>query len=307
MNARVDGSPRDFRRGAALAALLTEEERAEVAAGRVVILDGWGHVVDAAGAVADDGDYVTVRRGARPASVGASLELVEPRSLPAPLAKALVRRAIAAARLAGGAASAAGAAALAAAFVVRRDEKALWEYVAGEGEAVAAYPGGAFRLAAFLPAVKRAVVASRDCLTFASGADVFTYLEGIVALEVGTTNKVNLGDYEKRFGDADAVIACRRADFDIFGFTATPALTELAAAARRTGLPFVAFIGGYGLIAASGEPAAIDADIVVYSGPAEAPDADVVFYDGPLIPVKRDAASRGKVAETLWRRLLNVD
>jgi len=306
LNARVDGVSRSFDRGAAVASVLTAEENAAVAAGRAVVLDAWGHVVDSGGAVAADEDYIIVSKGARPPAVGGCLEAwVAGKALPTPMpfAKALVRHALALIREAGGAASPAGTAALTAATVRRRDEAALWDYVA-PGKTAGAYDRGTFRLAGLLPDVKNLVIATRDCLTLAPGAAVFDYTGGISLIEVGTTNKVKLADYERRFGEVAGVIVCRVNGFEIEGFATAPGHDELATAARRAGLTVIVIKGGFPILDATGLPTVVPAaDVIVYVAPPEFPAADVVFRFKGSDTFIGSGPLRCAVAAALWDQL----
>jgi len=56
---------------------------------------------------------------------------------------------------------------------------------------------------------------------------------GARLVEVGTTNKVRLSDYEAAFGDTQVVLRVHRSNFKIVGFTAEPDLATLVAAGHR--------------------------------------------------------------------------
>jgi L-seryl-tRNA(Ser) seleniumtransferase len=68
-------------------------------------------------------------------------------------------------------------------------------------------------------------------------------------VEVGTTNKVYLHDFERALGPQTAlVLRTHPSNFAIAGFTADVAPRELAALARRTGIPLVEDLGSGALL-----------------------------------------------------------
>jgi len=301
----VDGEPRDAAPGAHVVALLDEAARREAGAGRAVVVDGRGQRLGFEGALTDGGVYVVVHVGARPPSVDACLKefaALANSALSPAFAKFLVRRAVAAGEAAGGAASARGTAALAAAAVAREDGNALWTYVAGPGKVAVVYAAGSPRVRDALPAVRTVVLATRDVLTFRTGATTLDYLDGVRTVEVGTTNKVRLTDYERRMDEADAVVSARAGDFAVRGFTAAPEPAELAALARAAGKPFVMILSNERMLDDAAAPASPPADVVIWSTPREARDADVVVTAAQASP-RGDAALKEKTAAALWRLL----
>jgi hypothetical protein len=258
--------------------------------------------------LAEGGAYFTIVTGARPPSVNACLEawesFDEAPPLPGELVKFLVRRAIATLGTAGGATSAEGTAAFAAALGYREDAKAMWAYVAGEGRIAVVLAGGKGRVRDVLPGVRAAAVATRDVLTFRSGATTFDYLDGIKVLEVGTTNKVKLADYKATFGDVDAVVACRAGDFAIEGFVAAPEEVELAAAAAEAGIAFVNISADGALFDERGGPRPAEGDVVIRATPREVRSCDLVFVDGSLAgDVVGDPTLGEEAVAALWRYL----
>ncbi|HKS26962.1 MAG TPA: L-seryl-tRNA(Sec) selenium transferase [Pyrinomonadaceae bacterium] len=100
---------------------------------------------------------------------------------------------------------------------------------------------------------------------------------GTRLVEVGTTNRTKLADYERAI-DADTRLLMRvhTSNYRIVGFTSTPSLSELARLAHDAGLPLyedagsgaLLDLGGYGL---EGEPVIGEsirsgADVVTFSG-----------------------------------------
>ncbi len=308
MKVAVDGNERLARVGAPVESLLSAEQRRAAGEGALRVVDAWGNRVGLKGALADGGAYFTIYTGERPPSVNACLEAWEAQAeapaLPAELVKFLVRRAITTLNKAGGAASAQGTAAFAAATAAREDAAALWAYVAGEAAAVAVFAGGKAHLRDVMPGVGSAVVATRDVLTFRSGATTFDYLDGVDLVEVGTTNKVKLADYAKALPGADAVVACRAADFVIEGFVAAPGAEEIAAAAAAAGTFFVNIFADGALFDERRTVRRLPGDVVVWATPQEARLYDLVFSASPgLDGSAGDPGLRGEAAAALWRFL----
>ncbi|UCH77907.1 MAG: hypothetical protein JSU81_09305 [Candidatus Coatesbacteria bacterium] len=306
MKVELDGAARDVRTGSPVKTLLSEAERRAVAAGKAVVVDAWGQRLGLEGALTKGGAYFLVRLGERPPAVNASLEAWEARedrpALPPAWVKFLVREAGATLAKAGGASSPAGTAAFAAAAAVRGDGETLWRYLAGEGREAYVFGGGKARLRDFAPGVEAVVVATRDVLTFRSGATTFDFLEGIAVVEVGTTNRVTAADYEARFGDVQAVVACAAGDFAMEGFVAAPDRAELAAAAAAAGLLFASLEADGRLLEEGGASRRWPGDVVVAATPPEARPYDIVIAAGPSPGVSPgDPALRAGAAEAIWR------
>src|SRR5204863_374313 len=67
---------------------------------------------------------------------------------------------------------------------------------------------------------------------------------GACLREVGTTNRTRAADYERAIGPETAVLLrVHQSNFRVIGFTEQPSLAELAAVARRHGLPLVDDLG----------------------------------------------------------------
>ncbi len=90
--------------------------------------------------------------------------------------------------------------------------------------------------------------------------------------EVGTTNRTRAADYEKAVGPETALILrVHQSNFRVVGFSELPRVEELAAVARRAGLPLVDDLGSGALVDVEGEPTvaaslAAGADLVCFSG-----------------------------------------
>jgi L-seryl-tRNA(Ser) seleniumtransferase len=90
--------------------------------------------------------------------------------------------------------------------------------------------------------------------------------------EVGTTNRTRAADYEAAIGPETALLLrVHQSNFRVVGFTAQPRVDELAAVARRHGLPLVDDLGSGALVEVEGEPTpasslAAGSDLVCFSG-----------------------------------------
>ncbi|HVV91493.1 MAG TPA: L-seryl-tRNA(Sec) selenium transferase, partial [Solirubrobacterales bacterium] len=95
---------------------------------------------------------------------------------------------------------------------------------------------------------------------------------GATLVEVGTTNRTRLGDYEAAITDrTTAILRVHQSNFRIVGFTAEPDATALAGLARERGLAMVDDLGSGALEEMLGEPTvraavAAGADVVCCSG-----------------------------------------
>jgi L-seryl-tRNA(Ser) seleniumtransferase len=95
---------------------------------------------------------------------------------------------------------------------------------------------------------------------------------GARLVEVGTTNRTRAADYEAAIGVETAILLrVHQSNFRVVGFTELPRVEELAAIARRHGLPLVDDLGSGALGHIPGEPSAREslaagADLVCFSG-----------------------------------------
>jgi L-seryl-tRNA(Ser) seleniumtransferase len=72
---------------------------------------------------------------------------------------------------------------------------------------------------------------------------------GARLIEVGTTNRVHLSDYEAALQEKPALfLRAHRSNFRILGFTSEPELGEIAAVAHQAGLPLVDDLGSGALL-----------------------------------------------------------
>jgi len=99
---------------------------------------------------------------------------------------------------------------------------------------------------------------------------------GSILVEVGTTNKTRLSDFEAAIGEeTSALLAVHTSNFKIVGFTETPPLKELVALGERNHIPVINDIGSgaiiglekYGITEPTVPQSIADgADVVCFSG-----------------------------------------
>jgi L-seryl-tRNA(Ser) seleniumtransferase len=121
----------------------------------------------------------------------------------------------------------------------------------------------------------REVVVSRgELIEIGDGFRIPEVLAGSGArlVEVGTTNRTRAADYERAIGPETALLLrVHPSNFRVVGFAERPRLEELAAVARRHGVPLVDDLGSGALVEVDGEPTPADAlaagaDLVCFSG-----------------------------------------
>jgi L-seryl-tRNA(Ser) seleniumtransferase len=127
-------------------------------------------------------------------------------------------------------------------------------------------------------------------------------------VEVGTTNRTGLADYEAAAGpDTAVLLRVHQSNFRIIGFAARPHLRELAAAARRRGLVLVDDLGSGALDGVDDEPTireSLDAgaDLVCCSGDKllGGPQAGVILGRAELVErLRRHPLQRALRADKL--------
>jgi L-seryl-tRNA(Ser) seleniumtransferase len=101
-------------------------------------------------------------------------------------------------------------------------------------------------------ASRRQVIVSRSQLVEIGGGfrvpDVMTQSRAKL-VEVGTTNRVRVSDYEEALSDSSAlVVHTHRSNFKIIGFTEEPTLEEIVATAHAHGIPCVDDLGSGALL-----------------------------------------------------------
>jgi len=134
---------------------------------------------------------------------------------------------------------------------------------------------GAMLLALAALAEGREVLVSRgELIEIGDGFRIPDVLvrSGASLVEVGTTNRTRAADYERAANEATALLLrVHQSNFRVVGFTEQPTLAELAAVARRHGVPLLDDLGSGALIDLSDEPTvegslAAGADLVCFSG-----------------------------------------
>src|SRR5262249_45681456 len=94
---------------------------------------------------------------------------------------------------------------------------------------------------------------------------------GARLVEVGTTNRTRVADYERELAEATgAILRVHQSNFRVVGFTERPGLRDLARLAARVGVPLVDDLGSGSLLAGDEPTAAASiadgADLVCFSG-----------------------------------------
>ena len=121
----------------------------------------------------------------------------------------------------------------------------------------------------------REVVVSRgELVEIGDGFRIAEVLErsGARLVEVGSTNRTRVEDYERALGpDTALVLRVHQSNFRVVGFAGQPRLEELAAVAHRNDVPLVDDLGSGALLDVEGEPAvagslAAGADLACWSG-----------------------------------------
>jgi L-seryl-tRNA(Ser) seleniumtransferase len=170
---------------------------------------------------------------------------------------------------------------------------------------------------AALAAGKSVVVSRGELVEIGGSFRIPEILEksGARLLEVGTTNRTHLKDYERvleRHDDVGAVLRVHPSNFRVAGFTARPALEELAKLARRHKVPLIEDLGSGSLLDLAqfglepeptvAESLAQGADLVTFSGDKllGGSQAGMVLGARRLVErVKKDPLSRALRADKL--------
>ena len=134
-------------------------------------------------------------------------------------------------------------------------ERWLTRLTGAEAALVVNNGAGAILLALSAIAAGKSVIVSRGELVEIGGAfrvpDVMEK-SGCRLLEVGTTNRTHLRDYEKALarsaGEIGAILRVHPSNFRVQGFIARPELPELARLARRARVPLIEDLGSGALV-----------------------------------------------------------
>jgi L-seryl-tRNA(Ser) seleniumtransferase len=172
---------------------------------------------------------------------------------------------------------------------------------------------------------RRSVVIARSQLIEIGGGfrvpDVMKQ-SGAKLVEIGTTNRVHLSDYETALADAGPValvLRAHRSNFRIVGFTSEPSLPEISALAHRSSIPIVDDLGSGALLDTSQyglahEPTINEsleggADLVCFSGDKllGGPQAGIILGRSDLIEkLKKHPLARAIRADKLCLAALNA-
>jgi L-seryl-tRNA(Ser) seleniumtransferase len=172
-------------------------------------------------------------------------------------------------------------------------------------------------------AARRAVVIARSQLVEIGGGfripDVMKQSRARL-VEVGTTNRVHLSDFEAALEEKPALfLRAHRSNFRILGFTGEPSLEEIVQVAHGTGLPVVDDLGSGSLLETTRfglghepmvqESLAAGADLVCFSGDKllGGPQAGIILGRGDLIAkLKKHPLARAVRADKLCLAALNA-
>lgn len=171
---------------------------------------------------------------------------------------------------------------------------------------------------------RRSVVIARSQLVEIGGGfrvpDVMKQ-SGARLIEIGTTNRVHLSDYEQALSEQAAVLILRahRSNFRITGFTTEPSLSEIAQVAHKAGIPLVDDLGSGALLDTTQfglghEPTVHEslqsgADLVCFSGDKllGGPQAGILIGDAELIAkLKKHPLARAIRADKLCLAALSA-
>ncbi len=188
---------------------------------------------------------------------------------------------------------------------------ALRDLTGAEAALVVNNNAGAVLLALATLAEAREVVVSRgELVEIGDGFRIPDVLarSGATLVEVGTTNRTRLGDYEAAITERTAVILrVHQSNFRIVGFTEQPLLGDLTRLAERRALALVDDLGSGVLRALGDEPSAsaslaAGADLVTFSGDKllGGPQAGIVVGRADLVErLRRHPLQRALRADKL--------
>ena len=129
-----------------------------------------------------------------------------------------------------------------------------------------------------LASKKRVIIARSQLVEIGGGFRVPDVMKqsGAKLVEVGTTNKIRLSDYEDALNESGLVMRAHRSNFKIIGFTEEPELKKIVEAAHKHNTIFVDDLGSGSLIDTSKygiaheptvqESLAAGVDVICFSG-----------------------------------------
>jgi L-seryl-tRNA(Ser) seleniumtransferase len=163
-----------------------------------------------------------------------------------------------------------------------------------------------------LASKKKVVIARSQLVEIGGGFRVPDVMKqsGAKLVEVGTTNKVRLSDYEQGFSESALVMRAHRSNFKIVGFTEEPELKEIADAAHKADVIFVDDLGSGALLDTAQygmeheptvqESLAAGVDVVCFSGDKllGGPQAGIIVGRAELITkIKKHPLARAVRAD----------
>jgi L-seryl-tRNA(Ser) seleniumtransferase len=202
-------------------------------------------------------------------------------------------------------------------------EKLLTKLTSAEAAVVVNNNAAAIMLVLTALARRRKVVIARSQLIEIGGGfrvpDVMKQ-SGARLLEVGTTNRVHVSDYENALEEKPALfMRAHRSNFRLVGFTSEPTLSEIVSVSSSAGIPLVDDIGSGALLDTSQfglgyEPMVQDslaegADLVCFSGDKllGGPQAGLVLGKASLVErLKKHPLARALRADKLCLAALSA-
>lgn len=180
-----------------------------------------------------------------------------------------------------------------------------------------------------LAARKRVAIARSQLVEIGGGFRMPEVMRqsGARLVEVGTTNKVRLSDYEQAFAETALALRAHRSNFKMIGFTEEPELKSIAEAGHRAGQIVIDDLGSGALLETARfglaheptvqESLAAGADLVCFSGDKllGGPQAGLIVGKADLIAkisrhplaraVRADKITLAGIAATLGHYLMN--
>jgi L-seryl-tRNA(Ser) seleniumtransferase len=159
---------------------------------------------------------------------------------------------------------------------------------------------------------KRVVIARSQLVEIGGGFRVpdVMKLSGAKLVEVGTTNKVRLSDYEEQLEGGGTIMIAHRSNFKIIGFTEEPKLKDIVDLVHKAGMIVVDDLGSGALLDTSKyglaheptvqESLAAGADVVCFSGDKllGGPQAGIIIGKADLIAkIKKHPLARAVRAD----------
>jgi len=144
---------------------------------------------------------------------------------------------------------------------------------------------------------------------------------GARLVEIGTTNRVHLADYEQAISEEHPALVMRvhRSNFRLIGFTSEPSLDEIVGAAHQADIPVIDDLGSGSLLDTAqygmaheptiGESLASGADLVCFSGDKllGGPQAGIVIGRSDLLArLKKHPLARALRADKLCLAALSA-